>query len=513
MKYKRTLVSFIVSFLPLLISCGFSFDPSGGGSSKEDILELNVVAFNDFHGAIEEDSNNGRMGLAKLGTYLKQQSEEDNTLILSQGDDWQGSIYSNYNRGRLVNDVYSYCHLSARTVGNHDFDWGVEALEANTAAGYDDYVTPVLAANVYDYDFSTKTNGNTQQIEIGQQTITYTLENGLKVGIVGVIGKDQITSITSSYTEDICFKDHIDIVKTLATQLREENDCDVVIASAHTGQEDLIGNNLSDYVDLVLCGHTHKSESTTEGNLHYEQFGAYGRYVGNITLTYNTKTHKVNYASKEVIDDYSINSKITSIDTTIQSLINQYNVQCDAEANEVLASNVTGTFKSSYEAPNLMCKAIYDQCVAEGHSDVVLTYCNQARSNLYSDQWDYSNIYQSFPFDNVIYIESVKGWDIINEVAKYNNVYINPSFDCIINPNSYYKIAVIDYLLYHTNSNRSYDYFYYFDGQPDDQLSINYRLILRKWLKDNDYNTGTLMSSSDYSSYMECFDRSRITQA
>ena len=111
MKYKRTLVSFIVSFLPLLISCGFSFDPSGGGSSKEDILELNVVAFNDFHGAIEEDSSNGRMGLAKLGTYLKQQSEEDNTLILSQGDDWQGSIYSNYNRGRLVNDVYSYCHF------------------------------------------------------------------------------------------------------------------------------------------------------------------------------------------------------------------------------------------------------------------------------------------------------------------------------------------------------------------------------------------------------------------
>ena len=512
MKYKRTLVSFIVSFLPLLISCGFSFDPSGGGSSKEDLLELNVVAFNDFHGAIEENSYDGRMGLAKLGTYLKQKSDEDNTLIFSQGDDWQGSIYSNHNRGRLVNDVYAYCRLSARTVGNHDFDWGVDALEANTAAAYGGYTTPVLAANVYDFDFATKTIGDEQQISIGQPTITYTLENGLKVGVVGVIGQDQITSITSSYTQDICFTDHIEVVKSLATQLRNDG-CNIVIASAHTGQGDLTGYHLSDYVDLVLCGHTHRFESTTEGNLHYEQFGAYGEYIGNIKLTYNTKTHKVNYASKEVIDSYSINSKITSIDTTVQSLIDQYYAQCDAEANEVLASNVTGTFKSSYEAANLMCKAIYDQCVAEGHGDVVLTYCNQARSALYAGQWDYANIYQSFPFDNLIYIESVRGWDIINEVANYNNVYINPSFDCIIDPNSYYKIAVIDYLLYHTNSNRSFDYFYYFDGQPDDQLSMNYRLILKKWLKDNGYNTGALMSSSDYSVYMECFDRSRITQA
>ena len=507
MNFKRAPIFFIVSLLISLSGCGVFQPPS-----VEDIKEINIVAFNDFHGAIKEDRNEGRLGIEKLGTYLKKKSNEENTLILSQGDDWQGSVYSNYNRGRLVNDVYAYCRVNARTVGNHDFDWGVEPLEENTATGYDGYTTPVLAANVYDYDFETKIEGNIQQTSIGVPTVTYTLENGLKVGIVGIIGREQITSITSSYTQDICFKEEISIVKQYATELREDG-CGVVILSAHSGQDSLVGNELNKYVDLVLCGHTHRYESTTEDNLHYEQFGAYGERIGNIKLTYNVKTKKTNYVSKETVNYNSIGNYVSSIDPTIHSLVEQYNSECDSEANEVLANNVTGTFKNSYEASNLMCKAVYDQCVAEGHNDVVLTYCNQARSALYSGSWSYANIYQAFPFDNVIYVETVKGWDILNEVAKYNNVYINPDFDCVIDPYSTYKIAVIDYLLYHTNAERRFDYFYYFDGTPDAQLSMNYRLIIRKWLKDNGYNNGVPLNASDYSSYLSCFDRSRIVQA
>lgn len=510
MTNKRTLVLLFVSFLPLLTNCGSN--PSPSPSPIGEVKEINIVAFNDFHGAIEENSKSGSIGLAKLGTYLKQKSSEPNTLILSQGDDWQGSIYSNHNRGKLVNDVYAYCRLSARTVGNHDFDWGIEAVVENTAAGYDGYVTPVLAANIYDFDFGTKTIGNVQQSDIGIPYITYELDNGLKVGIVGVIGKDQITSITSSFTTDICFTDHIEIVKNYATQLRNDG-CDVVIATAHTGQGDLLGQQLSKYVDLVLCGHTHRYESTVENDVHFEQFAAYGEYIGNIKLQYDTETKKTTFLSKEVVDYNSINNHVSSIDPVIQDLIEQYNTECDVEANEVIATNVVGTFKSSYEAPNIMCKAVYDQCIEEGYDDIVLAYCNQARSNLYYGSWDYADIYQSFPFDNTIFIESVRGWDIINEVAKYNNVYINPTFDCVINPNSYYKIAVIDYLLFHTNTNRNYDYFYYFDGHPDGQLEFNYRHILRKWLKENNYNSSKTLNASDFSSSLECFDRSRLIRA
>lgn len=472
-------------------------------------LTVDITAFNDFHGAIEQQY--GRMGLAKLGTYLKQQSSKANALTLSQGDDWQGSIYSNYNRGRLVNDVYAYAHLSARTVGNHDFDWGVEPLEANTAAGYDNYVTPVLAANIYNYDYTTKTMGNVQQEDIGVPTVTYKLENGLKVGIVGVIGEDQITSITSSYTEDIGFTSHITAIKNYATSLRNDG-CDIVIACVHSGQGDVIGNGLEDYVDLVLCGHTHRKEQTVENGLHYYQYAAYGEYIGQIQLAYNIKTHEVTVNNETTITSYTIDQYVTTIDPTITSIINQYNSECDYEANEVLSTKVSGTFDNKEEAPNLMCRAMFEQAVEEGHDDILLAYCNQSRSDLYSGSWTYANIYQAFPFDNVVYIESVKGSDILYEVANYSNVYINPVYsgDISIDSNQYYKIAVLDYLLYHNNSYRYYDYFRAFDGHPDDCLSLNYRVILRKWLRAH---KDTNINSSDYSNSLAVHSNSRLVKA
>lgn len=485
---------------------------SGGGQPAT--LGLTVNAFNDFHGSIYPDGN--QMGLAKLGTFLKEQSKKPNTISLSQGDDWQGSIYSNYNRGRLINDVYAYARLNARTVGNHDFDWGVDPLEANTASSYDGYTTPVLAANVYDYTFSTKTAGNTQQSSIGVPTVTYTLQNGLKVGVVGIIGENQITSITSSYTESICFKPHIPIIKEYATSLRQQG-CSIVIACCHTGQDDVLGNGLEDYVDLVLCGHTHHKESTVENGLHYYQYAANGEYIGQIEMEYNTSTHKVSVTNDVTINAYTVSDYYTSIDSTINNLINTYGTQCDSEANEVLANNVPNYFSSNNAAANLMCNAMFDQAVNEGHKDVLVAICNKARSDLPSSSWTYADLYRSFPFDNTVYIESVKGSDILKEASVDGAyMYINPSYGTStisINRNSYYKVAVLDYLLYHTNSSRYYNYFTSFDGNPDASLSLNYRLVLRKWLKDNRYNAGIELNYSDYTSSNSQFNRSRLQQA
>lgn len=473
-----------------------------------DSLTLDIYATNDIHGQIESDGY--RMSLASLGTYMKKKGSQDNTLLLDQGDSWQGSIYSNHNRGALVNDVMCAAHYDARTVGNHDFDWGLQPLKDNTAREYNGYTIPVLAANVYDYNFSTKTEGNIHQSDIGQKTVTYTLENGLKVGIVGVIGQNQITSITSSYVQDICFKDHIPIVKEEATKLRSEG-CDIVIASAHTGQDDMMYQDLENYVDLVLCGHTHRNETGREGNLYYTQFGSYGYYIGHVQLTYDVNLKKVISTDIESISRSQVENSIVAPDNEISSIINQYNNNCKEEAEVVLANNTT-EFSQSGESVNLMCKAIMDKCLDEGYSNVILSYCNTARKALPYGMWKYSDIYTSFPFDNIVYIVNIKGSDILREVKGYNNVCYNSSFNYQIDPNQYYQIACLDYLLYHTNSYRNYDYFKSFTGVTVGQLSMNYRLILREWLLNNGYNQGKSLSASDYSSSLNSFNRSLLTE-
>ena len=473
---------------------------------------IKVFATNDFHGAVEQSGSN--MGLGKWATYLNNKGQQDNTLLIDQGDTWQGSIYSNYNHGALITDVMNYIHYDARSVGNHDFDWGTDALAANTARSYAGYSTPILAGNVHDYTFNTHTEGNIQQSNLGGKSVVYTLENGIKVGILGGIGSSQITSICSSYTMDICFKDHIAFIKREATYLRNTENCDVIIASMHAPQDEMTGNGLASYVDLVLCGHSHHQETTNEGNLWYNQNLAYGQSIGEVTLTFDYSTNKVTGTSISVHSCSDVLSEVSTVETNIQSIINNYSNQCNTESSEVLASKINGYFPSSGAAANLMTKAIFDRSVSEGYN-VDLVMVNSARKAIYNSNhpysWTYAEIYESFPFDNTVYIADVKGSELKKELG-YNYIYRNASFtNNNLSLTGTYRIAVIDYVYLHTGETRYYDYFSITGGTSSIALTKNYREIIKQWLKDNHYNTGTQLNSDDFSSSLWAHNTSNFT--
>lgn len=516
---KRAL--YILVLLPFLLAgcknTHRSSSQSGSGSGGSNIdptssTTIEIYATNDMHGIVQEEYD--KAGMPKLMTYLNERGKEANTLLLDQGDSWQGSIYSNYNHGGLITDLMNCIHYDVRTVGNHDFDWGLDYLKANTAKSYNGYSTPVLAGNVYDYDFTTKTNGTHQQSDIGGTSVTYTLANGLKVGILGCIGDGQITSITSLYTKNICFANHINFIKNEATHLRRDEHCDVIIASVHAGQEDVRGYGLSNYVDLVLCGHTHRQEGMNEGNLFYIQSSANTESFSHITLTYNYEQEDVIQTSCEWIEASEIKSKVQTIEPTIQQIVNSYNQECETAANEVVAKNVDGSFSSSREYPNLMCKAIMDQCIADGYNDVILSYVNKARDNNYNYTWTYADLYQAFPFDNIVYITEITGDELLRQVKKYNYICRNEAYtNNEIVRNAKYKIAVLDYLYFHTDESRDYDYFPASADTSTTTLSKNYREILRDWLKGKGYNTGGGLKASDYSSSLWQHNRNAFAEA
>lgn len=549
---KKNLGVALLTFLSLLISGCFSggdtssqsdsssSDTSSSDSSSSDTsttdtsttdtsvtpdptgnVTLKIFATNDIHGQVDEENieaTNGRMGIAKMMTYLKNQKEgHEEVFLLDQGDTWQGSIYSNYNYGALLNDVMSYVRYDARTIGNHDFDWGLEPLKANTAREYDGYLMPTLAANVYDYNFDTKTAGNTQQSDIGLTSIIRTLSNGLKVGVVGCIGKDQITSINSLYTHDITFKDHIAIAKAEAAKLKQAG-CQVTILSIHTGQENVINKGLSDYFNLVLCGHTHRTEYTVEGDMPIFQYGEYTSHIGEIEISYDATSKKVTTRKDYVAYDSAyINEQVDTIDPKIQSLIDKYKSECDTQANEVLVQKAYGSFNEYSNAPRLMSKAIYDTAIKEGY-DIDFACVNQARHSLgkssQNTSWTYKDIYEAFPFDNEVYIVELTLDELSNRV--FNSTFAKASGNFNITIGAKYKVAILDYLAFHTNSSRYYDYFpsvkdYKISELP--KLSKNYRLILRDWLKDNHYNDSShdlTLRYSDYSTSVTYFSQNEI---
>ena len=469
-----------------------------------------IYGINDFHGAIKEDGF--QMGLGYLGSFMKEKTSEQNSLFIDSGDTWQGSLESNFNRGKLINEVFENANLSVRTCGNHDFDWGLEAFENNVKST----AFPNLAANVYDYTWDSKTVGQNQQKQLGKSYATYVLDNGLKVGIIGTIGEDQITSISTQLVQNITFTDQNEKIKEVSDFLRTKKNCDVIIASTHASFDQMNCDAITEvsrvsnkrYVDFVLNAHTHQQENFKINDVCFAQFGAYGQVIGQATLYYDFEDNQLidsftsvkSYSSSMVKEELSY-----KIDDEIKTIIDKYDKDTKDLGSQVLSRNFSGPFYSSEQLPNLMAEAIYEEAKNEGFT-VDFAFTNSARASHYDTAMNYSDLYSIFPFDNYIPIIKVRGKQSCNMLRFRNNIYkADPNIS--INYNDTYTVACIDYVAFHCNSERDYDNFPGFevvDYLKKDGEIYTYRNILKDYLLNNPEKT---FNSSYYSFDNPIFSR------
>ena len=110
---------------------------------------VDVLSFNDFHGNLAEDtSETGKnVGVAKLvGAIKAAKASNENTIVVSGGDNYQGSAMSNLTHGAPVSAMMKSVGVVASSVGNHEFDWGMSWISKWAQDGNFDF----LAANIYD---------------------------------------------------------------------------------------------------------------------------------------------------------------------------------------------------------------------------------------------------------------------------------------------------------------------------------------------------------------------------
>lgn len=481
---------------------GYEFSKSESEIAKPTtgVGEIKIYAFNDFHGSVVQ--NDTEPGLKAVGTFFKEKSQQENTLIFDQGDTWQGSLESNYQYGAIVQDVFNYAGVSLRIVGNHDFDWGLSHLEntQNRKIG-DDYI-PALASNVYDY--ANGVNGTNQQGQLGKEYATFVLDNGIKIGVVGVIGSSQITSICTQLVEDVCFTDHIAKAKEISDYLRKEKGCDIIVVSAHEGTAAIHTSGLDEvspvsnkrYADLVLSGHDHYKQEETENGVKYVQWASNGKSAGLVTLKYNFETNAV------VDEDTTVNSYYTNYfktyysetESTINKMIDDYLEVTEPVASEVLSTNFSGTFDDESMA-RLMTEAIYDRVSQQ--EDIDFAVCNYARDGFSGSTFTYGDLYKCFPFDNQIILMNVNTNYDVNDI-KWNFSYSKEENPTPTGGNNY-RVAVIDYLGLHQDDNRQPNKFkdatnvsVFNDTEGD---APNYRDILYSYLKKNSTKE---FNASDY---------------
>lgn len=476
---------------------------SGIGSFK-------IYATNDFHGAVEE--TNSYIGLAKLATFMKQKTSEENTMFIDSGDAFQGSLLSNYRRGKLVIDCFNEANLTAMSLGNHDFDWSLDVVKENKK--YAKF--PMLCANICDYTWDTKKRGTTHQDDIGYSYSTKVLDNGLKVGIIGTIGEQQITSISSNFMREVYFADQAKYIQNISDYLRSEKKCDVIIASSHSSYDQMDPYSVTKvstktnkpYVDLVLNGHSHDEEIRTSNDIYCCQFGSHGESVGQIEMYYDFANNKVVYSDTNVrtLSKSTVSSLVPTVDTKIGQICAKYENEVTDISNQVLNRNFSGSFYSSEQLPDLMAEAIYKVCLKQG-IQLDFTLVNYARASYYSNSHGgvvtYSDIFNCFPFDNEVHIIEISGSKATASAKR--NFHYSETITSLNNVTTY-KVACLDYLAWHTDENRTYDYFpnaTLKEVVKKDGVSYTYREMLKDYLLDNpdktfkagDYTTSNLRFS------------------
>ena len=217
---------------------------------------LVILHTNDTHSTIEPfPSKHSKFpnmgGVSKRHTILQKiRSEEEHVLLLDAGDIFQGTPYFNTFNGKLEMKLMSLLQYDAATMGNHDFDIGLEGfLNAQQFANF-----PFLCAN---YDFSeTILSGKTKAYYIFHKA-------GIKIGVfgVGVALKGLVSEDKYGNTR---YLDPIRTANKIASELKSKS-CDLVICLSHLGFEYENKSINSDRklaaetenIDIILGGHTH----------------------------------------------------------------------------------------------------------------------------------------------------------------------------------------------------------------------------------------------------------------
>lgn len=265
---------------------------SFGTSAKKHITILHT---NDVHSHIDpfgpnDGRNANKGGVARRAALVESiRKENPNTLLLDAGDIFQGTPYFNYYGGELEFKLMSMLKYDAATIGNHDFDNGIDGLNAQLPHAKFDFICS-------NYDFkNTVLDGKVKPYEIF-------IKDGIKIGIFG-LGIELDGLVEKRMYKETVYLNPIEKAQDMSRILKEEQQCDLVICLSHLGYfykkhperiSDLIVARNTKNIDLIIGGHTHTflpkptvEKNSVGKNVLVNQVGCYGLYLGRIDFYFD----------------------------------------------------------------------------------------------------------------------------------------------------------------------------------------------------------------------------------
>ncbi|MDV3250067.1 5'-nucleotidase/apyrase family protein [Devosia sp. BK] len=391
---------------------------------------LNILHINDFHSRFDpitgSDSNCDAEtdaagecfgGIARLKTIIddtRAKYEGGNSLLLSAGDNFQGSLYYTTYKSKVVSDFFNQMGFDVVATGNHEFDDGPEEfLKFIEAAKF-----PIIGGN---FDV-TKDEGLRGKIE-GSIVLDI---GGEKVGIIGATTEDTPDIASPG---DVEFHDVIQYVRG-ASEALDAAGVNKIILLSHIGyNEDLNVAASLPLVDVIVGGHSHSLLGSMEGavgpyptmvtnpegvEVPVVQANQYGKYLGDIAITWDDEGKVTKAEGEPFLIDASVTAN-EEFKTQLAEL---------AGPIEEMTSQVIGSTTAKLEGArevcrveecsmgNLLADAILDR-VADQGATIAFQNGGGIRSSIDAGEITVGDVLTVLPFSNTLATVQISGADVI----------------------------------------------------------------------------------------------------
>ncbi len=466
---KKLTAGIAAVLMVLLLAAGCAGAPKAVERDPNVEYELVVLHTNDHHGSIEAKNNVG--GLAARSTYINEvRSAHPDVLLIDAGDINTGSAVSNMFKAEPDIEAYNLMGYQAVTLGNHEFDSDLATLEKQMALA--DF--PFLAANVKKADGS----------YLAQPYVVIDYD-GYRVGVFGLTTNRSLT--IASPDKSLTFINEIEAGKEMVDRLRNYEKADIVIALTHIGMvEEAEGQVTSQKlaaavpgIDLIVDGHSHSyvEQPVVVNDTPIVSANEWGKYVG--TGIFTIKDGKVESFTWEAQPINTETETMFAPDPAIVALLAPYIDEANASLKQVVATAAEKfefgdrlSRKKEIALGDLVSDGTVWYVKSKG-VDVDFAFQNggNIRTELPAGDITKEQIATVLPFDNYIYVLSLKGSDIIalfdfiatvpqgaggfpqmSKEARYTVNYNTGKIENLtiggkpVDPDKIYKVATNDYL-------------------------------------------------------------------
>ncbi len=335
----------IALFMSLSIICSyFIVDDSVGLADTQD-NKIVIYHTNDMHGRVNSEYNNGALTQIGLDVVKTAKDSTKNSILIDAGDATQGVPMGKFSKGISIIDLMNETGYDGMTVGNHEFDYGADAVKkiAQTA----DF--PVVSANIL-------YNGETFLKDINNSNGCYFIKEvaGKKIGFFGITTEETMRTTIPANLEGISFADEIETSREQVQALKNNN-VDIIVGIMHIGIDSsskVTSHQIAqavDGIDIIIDGHSHTKTTEKVGNTLVQQTGVNGSNLGEIDITFNGDSFDI---QGRLISPSELGSKFAA-DESVTKVYDKFADEIAPTLEKVVGKSENTLYGGSYNGKNV----------------------------------------------------------------------------------------------------------------------------------------------------------------